>query len=510
MARLTEEARIRVLSDLRGTFGGSARKQELKTWAEKKNVPPPRWIWKDDTRKLEDGFFSLLDTPDTAPSAPAEPTEPMPALQAGAGLHTMVGEEVEKGAFIPKKDPTFIPFGAYEDIEKLIASKVFFPVYMTGLSGLGKTAMIIEACARLGREMVRLNITKDTDEIDLFGSYELINGNTVRNEGPVLTAMRRGAILLLDETDYGSERLLCLQSVLEGKPYLDKKTNTIVYPAPGFNIFATANTKGKGSSDGRFVGANVLNEAFLERFATTEECEYPPEDVERKIMRANFKNLGLDQDDDFINILTRWAAMIRKNYQNNEMTEIISTRRLVHIARSYAIYGSRQKAVTKCLNRFEEGVKTGFLELIKMLDDKFETGTPTTSSKARKSQAEKEQANKDFGSFGSTGAPMTNLPPQAAPPPPVTTTANAPLPTPKATSRSANEIPTDSELRSIQAELRVKFQRTIELSVFGGELHVSIPEGTGKIKKLVYPITTLPKGLRDLADAMYLVVKTVL
>lgn len=497
MARLTDEARSRVLADLRVVFpSGSATKAELKAWAEKTHVPSPRWIWKDQARVLANGFYSLLDVITSVPETSAE--DDGPALVAGAGLHSMVDSEVEKGAFVPKKDPTFVPFGCYEDIEKLIASKVFFPVYLTGQSGLGKTASIIEACARLGREMVRVNITKDTDEIDLFGSYELINGNTVRNEGPVLTAMRRGAILLMDETDYGTERILCMQSVLEGKPYLDKKTNTIVYPVAGFNVFATANTKGKGSSDGRFVGANVLNEAFLERFATTEECEYPPEDVETKILQKNFKALGLNDEQEFIEKLVKWSAMIRRNNQAGEMEDVISTRRLVHIARSYAIYRSRKKAITKCLNRFEERSRGAFLDLYKMLDDKFE------EARAGSKKAAPTPPANDFPTQGTSAPPVVPPPPVQAPAPSVPRATGGQGGASTSTTRGSDNLPTDGEIRAIKAELGVKTRRQINITKDPTQdrLIVEFDKTPGDRKMIVVAGSALPTSIRDLSDRL--------
>ena len=277
---------------------------------------------------------------------------------------------------IPAADPTYVPFGFYNDLFDIVQSKIFFTVYITGLSGNGKTIMVQQACAKAMRECIRVNITKRTDELDLYGGYELINGNTIRNEGPVLAAMRRGAILLLDEVDYGTEDLLCLQPVLEGKPYLDKKTNTVYEPAPGFNIIATANTKGKGTSDGRFVGANVLNEAFLERFAITEEQEYPNKQIEKEILELNFRELGLDinENSDFIQCLVNWSEGTRKTYQDGGISDLVSRRRLVHIANAYKIFNDKRKAIQKCLNRFDETTSKGLMDFYtkydKEIDDK--------------------------------------------------------------------------------------------------------------------------------------------
>ena len=270
-------------------------------------------------------------------------------------------------SFVPEKNETYVAFGFYNDLKNIIKSKIFYPIYITGLSGNGKTLMIEQVCASINRELIRVNVTKRTDESDLIGSYELIDGNTVRREGPVITAMRRGAVLLLDETDLGTEDLLCLQPILEGKPYFDKKTGEVVQPASGFNVIATANTKGKGSDDGRFIGTNLLNEAFLERFAVTVEQEYPPAATERKILEKNFQQLGVD-DPVFIDRLITWADVIRKSFEDGAVDEVISTRRLVHIAKAFSIFKNRLKAIELCLNRFDTDTKTAFLDLYTKVD----------------------------------------------------------------------------------------------------------------------------------------------
>jgi MoxR-like ATPase len=230
----------------------------------------------------------------------------------------------------------------------------------------------------LKRELIRVNITKRTDESDLIGSYELVDGNTVRREGPVITAMRRGAVLLLDECDLGTEDILCLQPILEGKPYFDKKTGEVVHPATGFNVIATANTKGKGSDDGRFIGTNLLNEAFLERFAITVEQEYPPANTERKILEKNFAVLNIS-DTTFIDRLITWAEVIRKSFSDGAVDEVISTRRLVHITKAFSIFNNRLKAIEMCLNRFDGDTKTAFLDLYTKVDAEA-TPAPTVKT----------------------------------------------------------------------------------------------------------------------------------
>jgi len=285
-------------------------------------------------------------------------------------------------SFVPEKSNTYVPFGFFNDMRDIIKSRIFYPVYITGLSGNGKTMMIEQVCAALKRELIRVNITKRTDESDLIGSYELIDGSTVRREGPVLTAMRRGAVLLLDECDLGTEDILCLQPILEGKPYFDKKTGEVVHPAVGFNVIATANTKGKGSDDGRFIGTNLLNEAFLERFAITVEQEYPPAATERKILEKNFALYNLT-DAVFIDRLIMWADVIRKSFADGAVDEVISTRRLVHITKAYSIFGNRLKAIEMCLNRFDTDTKTAFLDLYTKVDAEATAPAPMSSDEVK-------------------------------------------------------------------------------------------------------------------------------
>jgi hypothetical protein len=263
---------------------------------------------------------------------------------------------------IPQTDDSFVKFGNYSDIRKIIQSKVFYPTFITGLSGNGKTFSVEQACAQLGRELIRVNITIETDEDDLIGGFRLVDGSTVWHNGPVVEALERGAILLLDEIDLASNKILCLQSILEGKGVFLKKIGKRVDPASGFNIFATANTKGKGSDDGRFIGTNVLNEAFLERFPVTFEQEYPSASIEKKILSASC------DDENFVSHLVDWAGIIRKTFYDGGIDELISTRRLVHIIRAYTIFSDKAKAIKVCLNRFDDETKQSFLELYDKVD----------------------------------------------------------------------------------------------------------------------------------------------
>ena len=267
---------------------------------------------------------------------------------------------------IPQKDDSFVRFGNFADIKKIIESRVFYPSFITGLSGNGKTFSVEQACAQLGRELIRVNITIETDEDDLIGGFRLINGDTVWHNGPVIEALERGAILLLDEIDLASNKILCLQSILEGKGVFLKKIGRFVKPAKGFNVIATANTKGKGSDDGRFIGTNVLNEAFLQRFPVTFEQEYPTVATETKILNK------LCDDENFCKRLADWADIIRKTFYDGGIEEIISTRRLVHIVRAYSIFGDKAKAIQVCVNRFDDETKQAFLELYDKVDADFE------------------------------------------------------------------------------------------------------------------------------------------
>ena len=268
---------------------------------------------------------------------------------------------------IPKKDPLFVAHGHFSDLVKVIQSRKFYPVFETGESGTGKTYMTEQACAKLKREFIRVNITVETDEDDLLGHYSLVDGNTVWQDGPVVIAMERGAVLLLDEIDLASNKVMCLQPILEGKGVYLKKVNRMVKPAEGFTVVATANTKGKGSEDGRFVFTNILNEAFLERFPITMEVGYPSPQTEKKIVNKVLGSLGVE-DTDFAEKLVNWANAIRKTFYDGGIDEVIATRRLVHISNAFAIFGDRMKAIEMCVNRFDEDTKTSFLDLYSKID----------------------------------------------------------------------------------------------------------------------------------------------
>ena len=273
----------------------------------------------------------------------------------------------EEGTYVPKRDKTYVKWGHYRDISTIIESKMFYPVYVTGLSGNGKTMMIEQACAELNREYIRVQITPETDEDDLIGGFRLVNGETVFSKGPVIKAMEAGAILLVDEIDRGSNKLMALQGVLEGKPVLIKKTGELVTPAHGFNVIATSNTKGKGSEDGRFIAATIIDEAFLERFTITMEQPYPAAPVEKKIVVKHMELYG-NVDMDFAENLTKWSGAIRKTFEDGGVDEVISTRRLCHIAQTFAIFKDRKKAIELCVARFDDDTRTAFVDLYTKID----------------------------------------------------------------------------------------------------------------------------------------------
>jgi len=275
--------------------------------------------------------------------------------------------------FIPEKDPNYVPFGNFASLKKIVQSKQFYPCFITGLSGNGKTLGVEQACSQLKRELIRVNITIETDEDDLIGGFRLVNGDTVWHNGPVIEALNRGAVLLLDEIDLASNKILCLQSILEGKGVFLKKTGRYVQPTAGFTVIATANTKGKGSDDGRFVGTNVLNEAFLERFPITFEQGYPSATIETKILL----NLGADQE--FADNLVKWAGVIRKTFFDGGVDEVITTRRLVHIVQAFSIFNDRLTAITNCVNRFDDDTKQSFLDLYTKVDAGLESESENTN-----------------------------------------------------------------------------------------------------------------------------------
>ena len=269
--------------------------------------------------------------------------------------------------FVPSKDATFVKWGYFNDVKQIIQSKMFYPMYVAGLSGNGKTMMIEQVCANLNREYVRVQITPETDEDDLIGGFRLLNGETVFAKGPVIKAMEAGAILLIDEIDRGSNKLMCLQGVLEGKPVLIKKTGEVITAAPGFNVIGTANTKGKGDDAGRFISASIIDEAFLERFTITLEQPYASSAVEKRIIMNHMTKFGVN-DTEFADKLVTWGQAIRKTFEDGGVDDIISTRRLCHIVQTFSIFGNRKKAIELCVNRFDVDTRAAFIDLYEKMD----------------------------------------------------------------------------------------------------------------------------------------------
>ena len=350
------------------------------------------WLQKNETYKIARGVYRIPNMDGSVSHAiPAQPTVEPTMTEA---KNNVVQFPAQTENFIPDTDSHFVRFGHCKDVESIIKSRIYYPTFVTGLSGNGKTFMIEQVCARLKREMFRVNITIETDEDDLLGHYLLKDGETVWQDGPVVQAMERGAILLLDEGDLASNKIMCLQPVLEGKGIFIKKVNRWVRPTKGFNVFATANTKGKGSDDGRFIGTNILNEAFLERFAITMEQEYPTITVEKKILNSVLVSLGRENEE-FVDKLTNWADIIRKTFYDGGVDEIIATRRLVHICNAFAIFGDKMKAIQMCVNRFDDETKTAFLDLYSKVDADVVNPDDSTSeggeSEVESSEADSEQ-----------------------------------------------------------------------------------------------------------------------
>jgi hypothetical protein len=355
-----------IVTSLKALFGTEVTSADIRGWCASNGANYQTVSSKLEGYKVSRGRWNLEVTPTIVGKMEQ-------AYQAPAALPA-----VEQN-LIPDKDDTFVKFGNFNDIKKIIQSRLFYPTFITGLSGNGKTFSVEQACAQLNRELIRVNITIETDEDDLIGGFRLVNGETVWHNGPVIEALERGAMLLLDEVDLASNKILCLQSILEGKGVFLKKIGRFVKPASGFNVIATANTKGKGSDDGRFIGTNVLNEAFLERFCVTFEQPYPAAATEIRILQGIAASLGLTEIDDFCKKLCDWGDIIRKTFYDGGIEEIISTRRLVHIIRAYAIFGDKAKAIQVCTNRFDDETKTAFLELYDKVDADFQLPTEEKS-----------------------------------------------------------------------------------------------------------------------------------
>ena len=349
-----------IVYSLQDTYGETITSAEIKAWCAMNGCNYQTIANKLSDYKVGRGKWNLTIQEKLEQTYQAPPA--MPAFEQN---------------LIPQKDDSFVKFGNFSDLKKIIQSRLFYPTFITGLSGNGKTFSVEQACAQLDRELIRVNITIETDEDDLIGGFRLVDGATVWHNGPVIEALERGAVLLLDEIDLASNKILCLQSILEGKGVFLKKIGRWVTPASGFNVIATANTKGKGSDDGRFIGTNVLNEAFLERFPVTFEQEYPTPATELKILEGVARDLNVVAPD-FCKRLVDWADIIRKTFYDGGIEEIITTRRLVHIIHAFRIFGKKEKAIEVCVNRFDDETKQAFMELYDKVDADFQMPTEDT------------------------------------------------------------------------------------------------------------------------------------
>ena len=377
-----------VWAEKHGKNLGEATKTDLEDIAVSGGLKFPHWITRVPTYKVGRGLWSV--PVDGAPAIKAvadssvgvekapDPIASIPAVPVTVVEMTKGGTSTVEN--IPAKDNLFVPFGNFSDVHSILKSEMFYPIFVTGLSGNGKTFMVEQACAKAKRELFRVNITIETDEDDLLGGFRLVNGETVWFDGPVVEAMKKGSVLLLDEVDLASTKIMCLQPVLEGKGVFLKKINEWVECAPGFNIVATANTKGKGDDTGNFIGAGVLNEAFLERFPITIEQEYPSNTVEKKILNKVFAKLNVS-DSELVEKLVNWADIIRKTYVEGAIDELITTRRLVHISNAYKIFNmDRIKSISMCVNRFDVETKTAMLDLYTKVDSDVEATTTEPES----------------------------------------------------------------------------------------------------------------------------------
>jgi len=377
---------------------------ELKKVAKSLKVGFPQWLNRNPELRVGRGEYKLpLDGLPVVETSTQKTTSNNSEVLSDTKSETKAVENTTtkeaayvisslSGDITPKKDPGFVSFGNHPDVRNIVKSKQFYPIFITGLSGNGKTFSVVQACAESKREMIRVNITIETDEDDLLGGYRLKDGQTVWQNGPVIEAMERGAILLLDEIDLASNKIMCLQPILEGNGVYVKKINKFVKPANGFNVVATANTKGQGSDDGKFIGTNILNEAFLERFPVTFEQKYPAVKTEQKILNNTLAAAG-KKDEKYVEKLSTWADVIRKTYFDGGVDEIISTRRLVHIVQAYSIFGNKMKAIELCTNRFDDDTKSSFVDLYTKVDAGATAESIAEEQKAEALKAQQMESN---------------------------------------------------------------------------------------------------------------------
>ena len=364
---------------------------------ENSDLTFPQWVVGPDFRTDDRGVYHLPDEKGRYDlDATLETPAPVMATDAApvAALASAVGVMENHEGYTPEKFPGYVTWGNFNLVRDVVKSKIFYPMFLTGLSGNGKTLMVQEVCARLKREYVRANITIETDEDDLIGGFRLLNGETGWHDGPVVTAMKRGAVLLLDEIDLASNKIMALQPVLEGSSIYLKKIGKWVHPAEGFNIIATANTKGQGSDDGRFIGTNVMNESFLERFPVTVEQTYPTNKIEERIL-TNELNKQDKVDAPFVKNLVKWADVIRRSFFEGACDEIISTRRLVHVVGAYGIFDDKLKSIAMCISRFDAETKETFLDLYTKVDEGVDIDAMMEEKKAAEASADAEDDEDD-------------------------------------------------------------------------------------------------------------------
>jgi hypothetical protein len=394
MSKWSRTEQDQFLTEMVSKFGEVVTRRQVEDFAVSKKLPYPRFIIDSAEYKVSRGTYDLK--PKSQVAAPvAQPAMAVVPMVRQKKLETVVDD------MIPLRDGNYVPFGFFRDMKSIIQSRIFYPVFVTGLSGNGKTTMVEQVCADLKRECVRVNVSVETDEDDLIGGNTLVDGNIVYREGPVLLAMKRGAVLLIDECDRGSNKLMCLQAILEGKPYFNKKTGEVIHPATGFTIIATANTKGRGTDDGRFIAAQILDEAFLERFAITVEQEFPGVKVEKEIIMNKMTELNV-VDAEFADTLVTWADIIRKTFTEGGVDEIVSTRRLIHIVKAYAMFRkNRIKAIELCINRFDDETKSAFMDLYNKVDKPEENqavseASDITDTQNKPSTGDQGQVNIDI------------------------------------------------------------------------------------------------------------------
>ena len=391
------EVKEKFMSALIATGKQNVTFEEIKQICDKEEIAHPYWFTNDIANREKRGVYKVPTTASVSQSTTIDLQAqviqmPKQEVKTGSRIASVL-TQLETENLVPSVYKNYVPFGHYDDLINIISSNQFFPIFITGNSGNGKTMSVEQACAKTKRKFVCVSMTPETDESDLLGNYVLINGQMEWRDGPVTVAARQGAVLCIDEIDYGAQNLSSLQRVLEGKPFLLKKKNEIVYPTQGFTIVATANTKGKGSEDGRYMFTNVLNEAFLERFLNTYEQQWPPINIERKILKKELTAVG-KSDNEFADKLVTWADVIRKTFDDGGLDEVISTRRLVHIIKTYGVFGNKMKSIELCLNRFDTDTKMSFLDLYTKVDAGANTETLMTQTMAP--EIEEEEQDEDI------------------------------------------------------------------------------------------------------------------